>query len=191
MGIASLSDYRKEFKFHINRGLCGLSCNVILKGRRKFDFDVFLPSIGCNLQRKHVWTLEQKRELIFSIIKGVNIGKITLIQHETKDDTIYQVIDGKQRLSAIIDFIFGVFEIILCDGVSYTYFNLPKDIKQEITLFDIISDIGYSYHDRPITDKEKIEWFELINFTGTPQDKEHLNKLKNGKDNHNNSDGIL
>ncbi len=33
-----------------------------------FDFEVYLPTKGTNLQRELVWTLEQKKELIKSII---------------------------------------------------------------------------------------------------------------------------
>ena len=32
------------------------------------DFDVFFVSLGCNLHRPLCWTLNQKQELIFSVL---------------------------------------------------------------------------------------------------------------------------
>lgn len=143
-----------------------------------FDFDVYLPTIGMNLQRPHVWTLRQRQELILSILKELKIPNVTLIQVSEKDRSrTYQVIDGKQRLSAIIDFANDRFPINV-DGVDYLFSELSTPCQREILGFWITGDLGYEYHDAPISDAEKIRWFELINFAGTPQDAEHMAGLK-------------
>ena len=67
----------------------------------KLDYEVFLPTMGINLQRDYVWNVEQKRELIWSILMKRNIPRMSMIN--TVDD-VYQIIDGKQRLSTMIDF---------------------------------------------------------------------------------------
>ncbi|HCR3201755.1 TPA: DUF262 domain-containing protein [Morganella morganii] len=58
--------------------------------------------INRRYQRKLVWTVEEKQNLIDSIMRGYPIPLI-LLAH-TKDDK-YEVIDGMQRLDAIFSFI--------------------------------------------------------------------------------------
>ncbi|MCZ8497668.1 DUF262 domain-containing protein [Vibrio lentus] len=53
-------------------------------------------------QRKLVWTVEEKRKLIDSVLLGYPIPLILLAQ--TKEGN-YEIIDGMQRLNAIFDFI--------------------------------------------------------------------------------------
>lgn len=59
-------------------------------------------------QRKLVWTLEEKRNLIDSILNSYPIPLILLA--ETKDGK-YEVIDGMQRLNAIFSFIDNEFSL--------------------------------------------------------------------------------
>ena len=145
----------------------------------QIDWDVYLPTKGMNLQRDFVWTLDQKRELIYSIILRRNIPDIALINIVTKEhpiDGVYQVIDGKQRLSSMIDFHNNLFTVIV-DGKEYLFSELPGDIKMEVNSYSFSAQlINESSYDK-ITDDLKIKWFKLINFAGTPQDKEHMEKL--------------
>ena len=146
----------------------------------QLDFDVYLPSKGINLQRELVWTDLQKSEFILSIFKGNQIPKFTLIKlcSDLKDRLErYQIIDGKQRLTTILQFIAGEFPIEV-NNTKYYYEDLSEYLQKLLYRFWVTGTVGYSYNDNPITDQEKIDWFEQINFTGTPQDKEHLNKLK-------------
>lgn len=135
---------------------------------KKFDFDVYLPSKKMNLQRPLVWTLEQKQSLIESIIIRRSILPISVIF--TLDD-VYQVIDGKQRLSAFIEYLQGDFPFCghYCD-------ELPKDYLGQIKRHYICA-YRLCEYDTPVTDDEKIEWFQWINFSGTPQDISHMEKL--------------
>jgi hypothetical protein len=137
---------------------------------KKWDFDVYLPSKGMNLQRPLVWTLNQKRSLIESILIRRSIPPISVVQ--TLDDT-YQVIDGKQRLSAFIEYIQGGFDFCgyYCDDLPVDYFG---QIKRHFVMAYRLCE-----YDTPITDDEKIEWFNWINFAGTPQDIAHMEALKN------------
>ncbi|PJC85878.1 hypothetical protein CSW98_12550 [Vibrio sp. HA2012] len=59
-------------------------------------------------QRKSIWSAEQQSLLIDSILKNIPIPPVFLREFIDKDGkTQYEVIDGKQRLTAIIDFING------------------------------------------------------------------------------------
>ena len=142
----------------------------------KIDFDVYLPSIGKNLQREFVWTLAQKQELIFSLLKGIKLPNIACIVD--RRNNIVQVIDGKQRLSTLIAFVAGEFSIMV-DGVEYFYKDLPADCKEVINYPALYADAIYTRGDlNPISDMDKINWFMQINFSGTPQDLAHLESLK-------------
>jgi hypothetical protein len=135
---------------------------------KKFDFDVYLPSRKMNLQRPLVWSIEQKRALIESVLVRRSIPPISVIQ--TIDDT-YQVIDGKQRLSAFIEYIQGGF-----DFCGYFCDDLPVDYLGQIKRHFICA-YRLCEYEEPISDDHKVEWFKWINFAGTAQDSEHLKRL--------------
>lgn len=170
----------KAFKFHINRGVCVFRIKDILNNLVDLDYDVYLPSKQKNLQRKFVWTLLQKQELIISLYKGIKLPPITLIERQSdniRDKRSYQVVDGKQRLSALVSFANNAFPIEW-DGCEYYFRDLSDHLQKEILFYYPVADVGYDYNDELISDAEKIRWFELINFFGTPQDAEHLKSLK-------------
>ena len=123
-----------------------------------------------NLQRDFIWTNLQKESLIESIILKRFIPPLSVIL--TVDD-VYQIIDGKQRLSTLINY--------LEDGFTYCgyfYNELPQQYKNEINKFFITSHMLFEDYGRKIPDKVKIEWFKWINFSGTIQDEEHMNRLE-------------
>ena len=149
---------------------CGNLC--IAQGKnvlsRNWDFDVWLPTKNMNLQRSLVWSLDQKRSLIESVIIRRSIPPISVIQ--LMNDT-YQVIDGKQRLSTIIQYIAGEF-----DFCGYLFDDLPREYLLQIKRH-FITAYRLCERETPVTDDEKIEWFKWINFAGTLQDMDHMNKL--------------
>lgn len=148
--------------------------------KANIDFDVFLPSVGMNLQRDFVWDIDQKRELIWSILMNRNIPRMAmmniLIKDSDKLDDVYQIIDGKQRLSTMIDFYHNRFTLLI-DDKDYLFRDLPQDYQNIIQSYHFAYYIANEPIDEPFTDQDKIDWFKLINFAGTPQDKEHFEKL--------------
>jgi hypothetical protein len=69
-------------------------------------------------QRKLVWTLEEKQKLIDSILHKYPIPAILVAEREDSPGT-YEIIDGLQRLHAIVSFIETAFPTS-----NGTYFNL-------------------------------------------------------------------
>lgn len=168
----------KAFKFYINRGVVAFTMQNLTKGKLRFDFNVHLESIGKDLQRRFVWSNFQKQQFVISFFKGIEIGKLTLIQcNIDEEEYFYQVIDGKQRLNALWDYIDNKF-CINWEGVDYRFNDLPKELQTKLLWYRPTCDIGYEYWNDRISDTDKIRWFELINFSGTPQDAEHLKNLK-------------
>ena len=151
--------------------------------RYKVDFDVFLPTKNVNLQRGLVWTDLQKQELILSVFKqkfgSYNGVKLIPPFHAVRlSNNEFQIIDGKQRLTTLISYYNNEFPIEI-NGEKYFYNDLDKQLKNAISGFGVELIVKYHYDDDPVTDEDKINWFEIINYSGTPQEKSHLEKIKN------------
>lgn len=56
-------------------------------------------------QRKLIWTLEEKQKFIDSIVKGYPVPIILLAEASNKEGSSLEIIDGMQRLDAIVSFI--------------------------------------------------------------------------------------
>jgi hypothetical protein len=147
----------------------------------KVDFEVFLEEYGINLQRPVVWTEFQRQQFILSILKNVNIPQFAAVVYTPDNEhvhQIYKIIDGKQRLTSLFDFVDNKFPIP-CKDELFFFEELPKDIQLELMRWNPQGQIAYSYFDDKISDAALIQWFRLLNFAGTSQDKEHLTNLIN------------
>lgn len=141
----------------------------------EFDFDIYLPSKGFNLQRPYVWNELQQREFIMSLLTGRNIPPLVFVIFEHKK---YLVIDGKQRLMTLKRFLNNEFPIIF-KGKEYYYNSLDDMCKYQInSRCSLTYTAYYSYEDEKLTDNQLIQLFNFYNFAGTPQEKEHEEKLK-------------
>lgn len=141
----------------------------------QFDFDVFLDTKNINLQRPFVWELNQKQEFILSVLKEQTIPQFAIVVYGD-DHRLYKVIDGKQRLCTLISFYKGEFPIEV-NNIQYYYEDLDSDLQLRIKWFSGRCQMAYSYPDDKISDDDLIKWFYLLNFAGTPQEKQHLTTL--------------
>lgn len=177
----NLSDFQPTYTHAINQRLTFTRVSGFFTGRFFLDFNVFLPTKGINLQRPLVWTLEQKRAFILSLLKHRPIQEITVVQYEDNTDKYggyhWEVIDGKQRLNTAFEFLNDKFTIVH-ESIEYLFSELPVDCQKQIDRWNPLVTVHYSYSDDLISDETKIQIFEQINFLGTPQDIEHLNSLK-------------
>lgn len=96
-------------------------------------------------QRKLIWTIEEKKSFIDSLIHGYPVPLILLAEVESsaKDGKKYEIIDGMQRMNAIMSFLEQEFDI---DG---NYFDLDTmgDTK-------FLKDKGNIKQEEPILDRE-------------------------------------
>ena len=60
---------------------------------------------------------------------------------------------------------------------EYLFNELPQDYQQAINYFHFRYYVVNEPWGKPMTDQQKINWFKFINFSGTPQDAEHLRSL--------------
>lgn len=178
----SAKEFEPKYKLDINSVLSFVPHRLFNKERHIIDYDVKLSN-GKNLQRDFVWTIEQKRSLIISMLKGLQIPNFAVVQYRndldfsSKKPTTLKVIDGKQRLKTIEDFLNNEFSLLF-NGLEYFYTDLDDDAQHKISTYTLLFNLIYEYDDIMLSDEQLISWFELVNFAGTPQDLDHLEKLK-------------
>ena len=177
----------KELRINLNLSPEESSSHIKFFRKSKIDFDVFLPSINKNLQRGFVWTMEQKQNLIWSVLLGRHIPHcaiLSIIDPDNESEEIFQIIDGKQRLSTLLFFVEDKFPLIV-NGNEYTFSSLPEDYKSAILNYHFRYYIVTELHNNKISDEQKIAWFKFLNFAGTPQDTVHMEELKTAFNNRN------
>ena len=114
-----LRELRNTFDFYPQE----VSSSVSYFFKNKIDWEVYLPTRGFNLQRGFVWNLDQKRELIYSMLIGRHIPHcaiINIVDPNNENEDIWQVIDGRQRLTTIQLFLLDEFTIEL-EGKEYLF----------------------------------------------------------------------
>jgi hypothetical protein len=136
------------------------------------SFDSIVYHFGLDLnpdyQRGHVWTMEDKVKLIDSIFKGVDIGKFVFIRRDYgTDEHLYEILDGKQRLTAIMEFREDRFRY---NGLLYSELH-PHD-QSHIEFYSIAT------ADVSNPTKEQIyNYFLKLNTGGKPMDVAQLEKV--------------
>ena len=73
-------------------------------------------------REKRLWNPTEKRNLIDSILRGIDIPKLYF--YKTPDTTMYEVVDGQQRLWAIWDFYDGLYK--LSGGRTFSRLKLQE-----------------------------------------------------------------
>lgn len=126
------------------------------------DFDV-------DYQRDHVWTIEDKVFLIDSIFNNIDIGKFVFVQlNEETVGKYYQILDGKQRLTALCEFYEDRFKY-----KGYYFSEMSFADRHAIRSHNIT----YGFLENP--DKRSIyETFIRMNTCGHPMDHKHIDKVK-------------
>lgn len=81
-------------------------------------------------QRKLVWTLEEKQKLIESILKKYPIPAILVAEREGVAGA-YEIIDGLQRMQAIVSFIEGAFPTLDSKLFAFDLFPTAKSRMDE------------------------------------------------------------
>lgn len=97
-------------------------------------------------QRKLVWAIEEKRAFIDSILQGFPVPIILLAETEKDKKSVFEIIDGMQRLNAITAFIEGEFD------VNGKYFDLQTMIESKSRL-----DQGLLVQKQPILERKYCE----------------------------------
>jgi hypothetical protein len=145
-----------------------------MSGLMRYYFSKYGIDLKPEYQRGNVWTLEQKQSLIDSVFRNIDIGKLAIIKRPWGSDgnkpatpKLYEMLDGKQRLTALIEYYTGQFKYRgkyyheLCFGDKNHFKHYTVSIAET----------------DPLTNEQKYRYFLKLNTTGTPVDPEHMAKV--------------
>lgn len=105
-----------------------------------------LLQLSPKFQRRDVWSEKAKSYLVDTIISGKPIPKILLTQDLRGRKNIRIIIDGQQRLRAIIGYINDEFSIKKVHNEEYggkKFSDLDEDVQSEILKYEIGTDLIY------------------------------------------------
>jgi hypothetical protein len=136
--------------------------NSIFELKRQFDKDRI--QLSPSYQRGDVWKSKQKSELIESILMGIPLPLMYFFQDNSG---IKQVVDGKQRLTALFEFIdnkFPLTELSIMRGLKGKKFSDLEGLQQ-----GKIEDYKVSINviKPPTPDRIKFDIFDRVNRGGT------------------------
>lgn len=122
-------------------------------------------------QRGLVWEEKNKIALLDSMFKGIDIGKFVFITKasENTNEPFYEILDGKQRLNALLDFFNDEFKY-----QGYYFSQLCPPDQRYLNRYII----SVAQTEEPLSDKEKYEYFLSLNIGGIPQSEEQIKKVK-------------
>jgi hypothetical protein len=128
-------------------------------------------------QRELCWTLEQKQLLIESIYNDINIGTIIVRKRDYgwvkervdsgKVGCFKDIVDGKQRLNALLGFVMGEFK----DLHGNKWDDLSDQAQNEFLNFN---SLGYGEIGENASDVDVQKVFLNINFSGVQMSQEHI-----------------
>ena len=157
------SSFHKEEKYRIQFSNSGIDSLIhMVYGNAGVDFDV-------DYQREHVWGMDEKLALIDSIFQNVDIGKFVFVRRSWNTiGKLYEVLDGKQRLTTIIEY----YE----DRFPYKgYYFSQLSVRDKAAFKNHGVTIGYLEN----PDKKSIfDAFIKLNTCGKPMDVAHIEKVK-------------
>ena len=162
-GTEPTSSFTRKEKYYIRQLNSGIDSllHMVYASHAGIDFDV-------EYQREHVWQLEDKVSLIDSIFNNVDIGKFVFVQlNELTSGKYYQVLDGKQRLTALCEFYEDRFPY---KGVYFS--QMSWEDKHTFRGHSVT----YGFLENP-DQRGVYETFIKMNTCGRPMDHKHIDKV--------------
>lgn len=95
-------------------------------------------------QRRSVWSSSAKAYLVDTILRGKPFPKVILMQEFKEGKTLRVVVDGQQRLRAILDFLSDGIKISRAHNKEFAgklFSQLPKEIQDDFLQYEIGCDV--------------------------------------------------
>jgi hypothetical protein len=126
-------------------------------------------------QRGLVWNQSDKEKLIDSLMNGIEVGKFVLIElpfdhSKTYGGDHYEILDGKQRLTTLIQFFENQFTY---KGKLFCELSIKDQNYLNRRMFSVA--IGKE-DEWPL--ERKLKYFLKLNTGGVPQSMEHLKSVE-------------
>lgn len=158
-------------KFNISSSDCNNIGQLIMLGY-EYDDEYLIPEY----QRDLVWNLEQKQNLIKSLLYGNPIGDFLFkVEYEFDEKgkrnelrVLWSVIDGQQRINAIRGFFLNEFKVDEKFFKDLKYWDARKFLDNQIKVISI----------KNISLEEEIDIYLNRNCGGTIHSKEELDKAR-------------
>ena len=153
--------------------------SVTLRSSVKYFYMLFkdnLIDLNPIYQRGYVWTKQQKNDYILNLFESRAEIKPVVVQYgaEGKEDDLLEILDGKQRLSTLFDFIDNK---VTVNGLYF------KDLANEDQEFIMNHKIDYRRIMKrsdasDLSLETKLQLFYEINLYGTKMTDEELKKVQ-------------
>lgn len=131
--------------------------------------------IAPSYQRRHRWPVDKQSALIESFLLNIPVPPIYLAEDETGR---YSVVDGKQRLTAIADFMAGRLRLknleSLTEAENYSLSELPDEIKNTLSIRPFLRVITLLRRSSPLL---KYEVFIRLNRGGESMEPQELRNV--------------
>lgn len=133
-----------------------------------------LLELSPDFQRRSVWSEQAKSHLVDTIIRGLPMPKIIISQKLERSRNIRIVIDGQQRLRAILDFIHGGFKVLRVHNKEFggsSFDMLPEENRKSFLQYEMGVDLIFD-----LTYEDILDIFQRINsYTVTLNKQEKIN----------------
>jgi len=110
-----------------------------------------LLELSPDFQRRSVWSDKAKSYLIDTVLRGKPMPKILITQRLEGAKIVRVVVDGQQRLRAILSYYYGDFKISKAHNKelsNHSYSNLPNGLEKDFLKYelgiDLLFDISYN-----------------------------------------------
>ncbi len=146
------------------------------------DFTIWRETEGLSLtpkfQRRGVWKPKTRSFFVDTLLRGMSIPPIYIrvTQNEAATRMIREVIDGQQRISAVLDFIDGKYSLSKSLGAPWAgkaFSQLSKPEQTQLRTYGFSSEVF-----QDISDQEVLELFARLNTYSVKLSKQ---ELRNGK----------
>jgi hypothetical protein len=134
--------------------------------------------VAPEFQRRSVWGRPAKAYLIDTLLRGFPVPPIYLRVRQSKDKTqiIREVIDGQQRISAVLDYLDGKFSLLPSFDAPWAgreFSELTDDEQARIRFYPFYCEVFSG-----ISDAEVLEIFARLNTYSVPL---NAQELRNGR----------
>lgn len=169
--IRKPTDHKENLNKRLENRVFNISFHNSQVGSLLTNYFSFGVDMEPEYQRGVVWELSDKQKLIESIFEGIEIGKFVFIHlgYGREGGPMYEILDGKQRLTAIVEFV--------TDRFQYKGKYFSELSHEDQSYFESFS-ITMGETREIMTLEQKAQYFLRLNVSGVQQDEEHLDRVR-------------
>lgn len=123
-------------------------------------------------QRPYVWSETQQEEFIGHVLSGGTVPLIYIHEEWVGERVAIEVVDGKQRLNAILRFMSGQLPARMLDGSRFYYGELNERERRHRAMSSRVVTL------HGMTLRERMRFYLRLNDSGVRHTKADLNKVK-------------